>query len=66
MNISLTWNTASRVLKQLRRDPRTVAMLLFLPALLTWLLQFIFSEVPVPPTGPLFDTLGPRIMGLFR
>lgn len=65
MNISLTWNTASRVLKQLRRDPRTVAMLLFLPAMLTWLLQFIFSEVPVPPTGPLFDTIGPRIMGLF-
>ena len=65
MSISLTWNTASRVLKQLRRDPRTVAMLLFLPAMLTWLLQYIFSEVPVPPTGPLFDTIGPRIMGLF-
>ena len=65
MNVSLTWNTARRVLTQLRRDRRTVAMLLLLPALLTWLLQYIFSEAPVPPTGPVFDTLGPRIMGLF-
>src|SRR5690606_39273460 len=65
MNVSLTWNTARRVLTQLRRDRRTVAMLLLLPALLTWLLQYIFSEAPTPPTGPIFDTLGPRIMGLF-
>jgi ABC-2 type transport system permease protein len=40
-------------------------MLLVLPALLTWLLQYIFSEMPTPPDGPLFNTLGPRIMGLF-
>ncbi len=65
MSASLTWSTARRVLTQLRRDPRTVAMLLLLPALLTWLLQYIFSALPVPPEGPLFNTLGPRIMGLF-
>lgn len=65
MNPSLTWNTTQRVLTQLRRDPRTVAMLLVLPAALTWLLQYIFSEAPVPPTGPVFNTIGPRIMGLF-
>jgi len=65
MSPSLTWNTARRVLIQLRRDRRTVAMLLLLPALLTWLLQYIFSEALTPPTGPIFDTLGPRIMGLF-
>ncbi len=65
MSPALTWNTARRVLTQLRRDRRTVAMLLLLPALLTWLLQYIFSEAPEPPTGPIFDTLGPRIMGLF-
>lgn len=65
MSLSLTWNTAHRVLIQLRRDPRTVALLLLLPALLTWLLQYIFSEAPEPPTGPIFNTIGPRIMGLF-
>ncbi|MCB2413242.1 ABC transporter permease [Demequina sp. TTPB684] len=65
MNLALTWNTAKRVLTQLRRDPRTLAMLIVLPTGLTWLLQYIFSESPVPPTGPIFNTIGPRIMGLF-
>lgn len=65
MNLALTWNTAHRVITQLRRDPRTLAMLIVLPAGLTWLLQYIFSESPVPPTGPIFNTIGPRIMGLF-
>ena len=65
MNAGHTWRTAVRVITQLRRDPRTVVMLLLLPALLTWLLQYIFSEAPVPPTGPIFNTIGPRIMGLF-
>lgn len=65
MNLALTWNTAKRVLTQLRRDPRTLAMLIVLPTGLTWLLQYIFSESPVPPTGPVFNTIGPRIMGLF-
>lgn len=65
MNAALTWNTARRVLTQLRRDPRTLAMMLLLPALLTWLLQYLFSESPEPPTGPIFNMMGPRIMGLF-
>lgn len=65
MSIRLTWNTAHRVILQLRRDPRTVVMLVVLPAGLTWLLQYMFSESPVPPTGPIFNTMGPRIMGLF-
>src|SRR5680860_501803 len=29
------------------------------------LLQYMFVDSPVPPTGPIFDTIGPRIMGLF-
>ena len=40
-------------------------MLIVLPVGLTWLLQYMFSESPVPPTGPIFNTIGPRIMGLF-
>lgn len=65
MSPALTWNTAHRVLTQLRRDPRTLVMLVVLPTGLTWLLQYMFSESPVPPTGPVFNTIGPRIMGLF-
>ena len=65
MNPALTWNTAHRVITQLRRDPRTLAMLIVLPAGLTWLLRYIFSESPVPPTGAIFNTIGPRLMGLF-
>ena len=65
MSLALTWNTAKRVLTQLRRDPRTLVMLIVLPVALTWLLQYMFSESPVPPTGPIFNTIGPRIMGLF-
>ncbi len=65
MSLSLTWNTAQRVLLQLRRDPRTLVMLIVLPPGLTWLFQYLFAEAPVPPTGPIFNTIGPRIMGLF-
>lgn len=65
MSPALTWNTARRVLTQLRRDPRTLVMLLVLPMLLVWLLQYIFADAPEPPSGPLFNTFGPRIMGLF-
>ncbi len=65
MSPSFVWATARRVLQQLRRDPRTIAMLIVLPTVLTWLLQYIFSAAPEPPTGPVFNTLGPRLMGLF-
>ena len=65
MSPSLKWNTAKRVLTQLRRDPRTLAMLIVLPAGLTWLLQYMFSQSPVPATGAIYNTIGPRIMGLF-
>lgn len=41
--------TTLRILKQLRADHRTVAMLLLVPALLLTLLYFVYQNSPTPP-----------------
>jgi ABC-2 type transport system permease protein len=43
MSARITLATAERVLRQIRRDPRTVALLLVVPALLLVLLYFVFD-----------------------
>ena len=50
--------TAGRVLSQLRRDPRTVAMMVLLPMLLVGLFAWIMPARQ-------FDTLGPMLIALF-
>ncbi|PKQ27321.1 MAG: antibiotic ABC transporter permease [Actinobacteria bacterium HGW-Actinobacteria-4] len=66
MTARATRATTRRVLRQLARDHRTIAMLLVLPALLLTLLWWMFGDTPDPATGqPLFDPLGARLMGLF-
>lgn len=55
-----TGATALRVLAQLRRDPRTVALLLLVPALLMTLLRYVFDGQPET-----FDRLGAPLIGLF-
>lgn len=52
--------TALRVLAQLRHDPRTVALLLLVPALLIVLLKYVFDG-----RQGTFDRLGPPLIGLF-
>jgi len=52
--------TARRVLTQLRRDPRTVALLLIVPAALITLLNFAFEDDPQA-----FDRVGGPLVGLF-
>lgn len=52
--------TARRVLSQLRRDPRTVALLLVVPCVLMTLLRFVFDGRPV-----VFDRLAPMLLALF-
>jgi ABC-2 type transport system permease protein len=52
--------TTRRVLAQLRRDPRTVALLLVVPLVLLWLLELIFDEQPAT-----FDRIGPALLALF-
>lgn len=52
---------AGRVLTQLRRDPRTMAMLLVLPCVLMTLLWWMFRDLP----GGLFDRFGPGLLAMF-
>ena len=52
---------AGRVLAQLRRDHRTLAMMLLLPTLLTVLLWWVFSDAPVDP----FSRIGPPLLAIF-
>jgi len=51
---------ALRVLNQLRRDHRTLALLLVLPMLLMSLLWWMFEDF-----GPGFDRFGPALLALF-
>ena len=52
--------TAVRVLTQLRRDPRTVALIVGVPCLLEFLLKEIFSGRP-----EVFQHVGAPLLGLF-
>lgn len=61
MSTRITFAVAGRVLTQLRRDHRTLAMLLVLPCLLVTLLWWMFEEIP----GDTFDTLGPGLLAMF-
>ncbi len=61
MNLRRTGAVAGRVLLQLRRDHRTLAMLLLVPCLLISLLWWMFEELD--PTT--FDRFGPALLALF-
>ena len=61
MNPQITLAVAGRVLTQIRRDHRTVAMLLVVPCLLITLLWWMFADLP----GDLFDTFGPGLLAMF-
>jgi len=62
----LTTATAGRVLRQLRHDHRTVAMLLVLPSALLGLLYLIWSDIPTPAGRPgIFDRVGLTMLGIF-
>jgi ABC-2 type transport system permease protein len=51
--------TASRVLRQVRHDPRTVGLLLVVPCVLLGVLAWIFNQTPV------FDHIGAPLLGVF-
>ena len=52
--------TTARVLLQLRRDPRTIALLLVVPSVLIALLDWLFVDQP-----GVFDRIGAPLLGLF-
>jgi len=59
MTVTATAATAERVLAQLRRDPRTIALVLLAPVLLLWLLKLMVDQRPGT-----FDRLGAPLIGL--
>ena len=59
MSIAMTLATARRVLLQLRHDPRTVALMIVVPALLMVLLRYVFDSAAV------FSAIAPALLGFF-
>lgn len=60
MSGNATLATAARVLRQLRRDPRTVALMLMVPVALVTLMKWIFDAQPA-----LFQRVGVPLLGIF-
>jgi len=58
--------TTGRILRQLRHDRRTMAMLMVVPTLLLTLLYFMFADQPTPPGQPdTFDRIALVMLGVF-
>jgi len=60
VSIRVTGAVARRVLEQLRRDPRTIALIIGVPCLLEFLLQQLFGR-----NSPVFQHVGAPLLGLF-
>jgi ABC-2 type transport system permease protein len=60
MSFRRTTATAGRVLRQLRHDPRTIALILFMPSVLMILLKFVFEN---QKNG--FSSIATVMLGLF-
>ncbi|MGI8446448.1 MAG: ABC transporter permease [Streptosporangiaceae bacterium] len=60
MNPIRTLATSRRVLRQLRHDPRTIALLLVVPCVLMTLLKYMFDGDPAA-----FDRTGAPLLGIF-
>jgi ABC-2 type transport system permease protein len=51
--------TATRVLRQLRHDPRTIALIVVVPVVLVTLIKYVFEH------SPTFDRIGGPLLGVF-
>jgi ABC-2 type transport system permease protein len=60
MSPRITLATSGRILRQLRHDRRTVALLILVPALLLSLLYFMYDDA-----GPTFDRIALIMLGVF-
>ena len=60
MNPRITAATTGRILRQLRHDRRTVALLIIVPVLLLTLLYFMYDNA-----GPTFDRIALIMLGVF-
>jgi ABC-2 type transport system permease protein len=55
-----TVTTAVRVLRQLQHDPRTLAIVIFVPCLLLYILKYVFDSQP-----QMFNQVAPMMLGIF-
>ncbi|MGV9452288.1 ABC transporter permease [Streptomyces sp. NPDC003635] len=60
LNLSRTTATAARVLRQLRHDPRTIALMILVPCVMLFLLRYVFDGNPRT-----FDNIGASLLGIF-
>jgi ABC-2 type transport system permease protein len=60
MSVRILTRTTARILRQLRHDPRTIAMLLLVPILLLTLLYFMYDEQEM-----VFDRIALIMLGIF-
>jgi ABC-2 type transport system permease protein len=60
LNASRTTATAARVLRQLRHDPRTIALMILVPCVMLFLLRYVFDGSPRT-----FDNIGASLLGIF-
>ncbi|MGW2046771.1 ABC transporter permease [Streptomyces sp. NPDC001858] len=60
LNLSRTAATAARVLRQLGHDPRTIALLVFIPCVMLFLLRYVYDGNP-----RIFDDIGASLLGIF-
>lgn len=60
MNTARTLATAARVLRQLRHDPRSIALMLLVPVLMLTLLRYVFDG-----SARTFDSIGASLLGIF-
>jgi ABC-2 type transport system permease protein len=60
MSARATGATAARVIRQLRRDPRTVALVIVVPLMLIALFKWVFDGQPQT-----FDRIGGPLVGIF-
>ncbi|MFE9563999.1 ABC transporter permease [Streptomyces sp. NPDC006487] len=60
MSTARTLATAARVLRQLRHDPRSIALMLLVPVLMLVLLRYVFDGSPRT-----FNGIGASLLGIF-
>ncbi|MFF0185093.1 ABC transporter permease [Streptomyces sp. NPDC005244] len=60
LTLSRTTATANRVLRQLRHDPRTIALMILVPCVMLFLLRYVFDG-----SSRTFDSIGASLLGIF-
>jgi ABC-2 type transport system permease protein len=60
MSVRITLTTTLRILRQLRHDPRTIALLVVVPSLLLTLMRYVFDSQPA-----IFNRVGVIMLGVF-